>query len=246
MDRIETYRADLADLLRLAPSAADRLLDETEAHLRDAVDAEQARGLSADAAEQQALERFGSATDVARSANGGVLGLLGRLAFGGAQLAVAGCVAVFAGTMLAELLGRVTSLNWVFGLPGQITPAASQIAHWIQVQPQAHGWRPAAALENADDSLLLRSGFALVVAVGALVFLRLGQHRLGRLAGPAVPALGFAAFAGAAVVLLVSGIVGRSLVELDWGRGQWFSDGAVAVLAAAVCAVRWRRDVRAA
>ncbi len=237
MGGIDDYLEELAHRLRLTPVSARRLLEETEAHLRDAVEEEVASGAEPTVAEHRALARFGTAREVARAANGGPLRVLGPGLNAVAQLVAVGCAAVIAGTLLAEALAWFTSTSWVFGQPSSYAPSAGQVAHWLQVQPGAHGWRQAAAAENASDSLVLRTAagvLGLVVAGALLVILR----RHARVGGGVLPAIGLTAFGGAAV-LLASG----SLRSLDWGRGQTLCDAVVALIAAVGYAVICSRSV---
>ena len=64
-DRIETYLSGLKRELRIRWVPSDRLVEETRGHLADAVNAAVARRLTPDAAEQEALSRFGDARTVA-------------------------------------------------------------------------------------------------------------------------------------------------------------------------------------
>lgn len=237
MATIDDYLEDLAGRLRLTPESARRLLEETDAHLRDAAEAEIAKGADPTAAEERAIARFGTSPQVARAANGGAWRIVGPGLNAAAELVAVGCVVVIAGTVLAHVLASFTSTSWVFGLPHSFAPSAGQIAHWLQVQPGAHDWQHAAAAENASDSLVLRTVagvLGLVVALGLRV---LGRHH-ARLGGGVPPAVGLTAFGGAAA-LLVTG----SLGTLDWGRGQTLCDAFVALAAAAAYAVICSRNV---
>ncbi len=236
MDRIQSYLDDLGGRLRLAPAAAERLLEETAAHLQDAADAHEAAGLTRAEAELAALDRFGTAGEVARDANGGLVALTGRLSLAAAQLATAVSATVLVATVLARLLARVTSTSWVYGLPAQVHPSSATIAHWLQVQPTATTWRQAGALENASDSLVLRGGFAALVLIAAVAFVLIVRHRVGRLERRVVPAAGLAAFACATVFLVAGGFT-QAFGLVEWGRGQWFCDAAAALVAAIGCAV---------
>lgn len=237
MDRIDSYLADLHGLLRLSPQRRARLLAEVEEHLRDAASSERAAGDGEDAAAERALVRFGTAQEVAAAANAGTS--VGSLALVAAQLVAAGCAAVLTGVLLSEALARLTSRAWVFGLPDAVTPAPSSIAHWRQVQPQAQGWRAAAAMENASDSLVLRGGATLLGLAVALLVVAVLRGRVDRPATGIVPVLGLSVFAAMAMILSVCGLVGAG--QLDWGRGQSFSDAAVAAAAAAAHAAAYAR-----
>ena len=195
MDAIDAYLDELARRLRLTPTAARRFLAEAEAHLNDLVDEGIASGTDRTTAEAHAVARFGSSREVARSANGGPLGVLRAAGLATAQLGAAGFAAVIVGTLLAEVLARLTSTAWVFGPPRAWAPTSGQMSHWLRIHPGAGDWRSAAALENAADSLVLRAGLAVVgLAVCLAVFLLL--RRFSRLGGGVVPAVGLTAFAG--------------------------------------------------
>lgn len=232
MDDIESYLDDLATRLRVGPARARRFLAEAEEHLRETVAREEAAGADTELARRRAIERFGTASEVAASANGPVLGRLGPLVVGAAHLAAVGSAAVLAGTLLAQLVAVVTSTATAFGLPHDHLPSHASAAHWLASQPGAHGWYDAAASENADDTLLLRGGLALVCLVASLVVLRVGRRRTSPPTDGVVPAVGMTAFGGAGVLLL-AGAVTDTYMPFEWGRGLWFSDAAVALVAAA-------------
>ncbi len=238
MDAIDAYLDELARRLRLTPTAARRFLAEAEAHLNDLVDEAVASGTDRTTAEAHAIARFGSSRDVARSANGGPLGIFRAAGLATAQLGAAGFAAVIAGTAVAEVLARITSTAWVFGPPRAWTPTSGQMSHWLRIHPGAGDWRSAAALENAADSLVLRAGLAVVgLAVCLAVFLLL--RRFSPLGGGVVPAVGLTAFTGAAVVLVSASAAG--LPWIDWGRGQSLCDAGVALAAALLCLPRCLR-----
>ncbi len=237
MDRIQSYLDGLGKQLRLAPGQTERLLEETGAHLQDAADAHEAAGLTREEAELKAIDQFGTVGEVARAANGGLVATAGRLSLAAAQLAAAVSTTVLAGIVLARLVARVTSTGWVYGLPSRATPTASTIAHWLQVQPSATSWRDAGALENASDSLVLRGGFAALVLLASVAFVLVARRRVGRLERRVVPAAGLAAFACATVFLVLGGVT-QAFGLVEWGRGQWFCDAAVALLAALAYAAR--------
>jgi hypothetical protein len=58
-DRIEGYLARLQAALRVSLELRERILCETEDHLREAAEREQARGLPPDEAQRRVIERFG-------------------------------------------------------------------------------------------------------------------------------------------------------------------------------------------
>jgi hypothetical protein len=239
MDPVESYLDDLARRLRIGRVAARRLLAEAEEHLRQSVEEEVAAGVDSELAQRRAVARFGTAREVAAAANEGPLGRLGALAASVAHIGAVGSLAVLAGAVAARLVAAVTSATAVFGLPPGHVPAPSRAAHWLAVQPSAAHWSGAAAAENADDTLLLRGGFALFCLIGSLVVLRIGRRRL-EAPGAGMAIVGVTIFGGAAVLLLLGGLT-NTYAPVEWGRGLWFSDAAVAALAAATYAIGLRR-----
>ncbi|MEP7089525.1 MAG: hypothetical protein ABI776_05390 [Nocardioidaceae bacterium] len=236
MDQIDAYLDELAVRLRIGPARVRRLLAEAEEHLREAAARDVAAGTDQQLAEHRAVERFGTPRQVAAAANGSTVSLLGPLAQGGAHLAAVASVTVLAGSLLAHLVAAVTSTTSAFGLPRGALPSPARIGQWVAAQPGVHDWHAAAASENADDTLILRGGFALVCLVGALVILRVGRRRASPPRGGIIPAIGMTAFGGAGVLLLAGG-VSDTYLQAEWGRGLWFSDATVALLAAAAYAL---------
>lgn len=239
MTAIEEYAAELGAQLRLQPEAAERFLAEVEDHLHTAADGSMATGVARPEAETVAIRRFGSAREVAFAANGGTLGETTRLAGAFARIGTIGSLTVLAGTLVAQVVARFTTTAAVFGLPAGASPSQSSLSHWLAVQPSAHDWRTAAALENADDSLLLRGGAALLAALAcAVVALALSR----RYAAPRdrwtvlLPAL---AFTAAAAGLVASRAAGGGVA--DWGWGQTLCDAGVALVAGTAYWVRLAR-----
>jgi hypothetical protein len=239
MTPIDEYLAELRAGLRLRPSYADRLLAEAEDHLRLAAEAAQADGLGPADAERTAVARFGGVDQVAWAANGGMVGALTRLVAWLARFGAVGALAVLAGAVASWALAGLSSRSWVFGLPDSAHPSDPRIAHWLAVQPNLGDWRTAAATENADDTLLLRGGAALlaVLACGIVAILLSRRFtpsapRWLSLAAPAV-------FAVAAVALLIAS--GAGVTVGDWGRGQALCDATAALAVALVWVRRLRR-----
>jgi hypothetical protein len=164
---------------------------------------------------------------------------------GTARLAAAASLAVLAGSLLAHVVAAVTSTTATFGLPHGYLPPHPRVDHWLAAQPGAHDWHSAAASENADDTLILRIGFALVCLIAALVIVHVGSRRVSPPPDGVIPAIGMTAFGGAGVLLL-AGAVTNTYTPLEWGRGLWFSDAAIALLAAATCALTLLRRLRTA
>ena len=227
MTTIEEYVAELGTHLRLRPEAAERFLAEVSDHLHSAAEQETAAGLGPQEAERLAVRRFGSAREIAFAANGAWFGLGVRSAAALARIGAVGALAVIAGTLLAEVVARLTSTTAVFGLPAGASPSQSSISHWLAVQPSAHDWRTAAALENADDSLVLRGGAAVLLLVACAVVALACSRRYAPIrsrATLAAPALAFTLAAGG---LLLGAVLGARIG--DWGRGQALCDAGVAL-----------------
>jgi hypothetical protein len=233
MTPIEEYVATLAGLLRLPRGRADRLLVEVEDHLRSAAEEAVAVGMDPVAAERVATGRCGSAREVAFVANGGRRGVLARVVSSGAALVAVGSFVVLVGTVVTRVVAAVTSTVGVYGLPADASPSRTQVAHWLAVQPSASGWRGAAALENASDSVVLRGGAALLALVVCGVVAAVLARRWGSLRSRWLVVLPAVAFGAAAVVLFVLGAA--HVPVLDWGRGQAWSDASVSLVAALVC-----------
>jgi hypothetical protein len=243
MDLIDRYLDELAGRLRVGPTRARRLLSEAEEHLRDTATREAAAGVADPDAERIAIERFGSAREVARAANGPFATRVGPLALGAAQLGAVGSLTVLAGTLLARLVAAVTSTTATFGFPHDSVATASQVTHWLAVQPGAADWPAAAASENAADTLVLRGGAELLGLLVSLVALWVLRRGTTAPADGVVPAIGTTAFGGAAAFLLLAGLT-DSRTPFEWGRGLLLCDAAVAVVAAAAYAVVLLRRVQ--
>jgi hypothetical protein len=243
MDLIDRYLDELAARLRVGPARARRLLSEAEEHLRETAAREVAAGADDPDAERLAIERFGTARQVARAANGSFLTRLGPLALGAAQLGTVASVTVLAGTLLARLVAAVTSTTATFGFPHDSVASAAQVAHWRAVQPGAADWPAAAASENAADTLALRGGFAVLCLLVGLVALWVLRRWTSAPADGVVPAVGMTAFGGAAAFLLLAGLT-DARTPVEWGRGLLLSDAAVALVAAAAYAVVLLRRVQ--
>lgn len=245
MAGIEQYLAEVRGLLHLRSREADRLLEEIEAHLLDAADASCATGASRAQAEHQAVERFGTAAEIADAANGGTAGRLARTTGALSLLGAAGCLAVLVGAFAARDLAALTSTRWVFGLPAGAAASSADAHHWLAVQPGARTWQGAAALENAHDSIALRGGAALVGMVLALGFAAVVLRRYRPTLGAPLLTWSAVAFASTGAALLALGALG--VPALDWGQGQALCDAAVATGSALLCLrVRGRlRETRA-
>jgi hypothetical protein len=241
---IERYVADLGAQLRLRPEAAEQFLAEVEDHLQTATDDSVAAGVGRVEAELDAVRRFGSAREIAFAANGGAIGSATRLAGALARFGAVGSLAMLLGTLLARLAARLTSTAAVFGLPADASPPRSSISHWLAVQPGAGDWRSAAALENADDSLLLRGGAAVLLMIGCGVAAFIASRRYTPARSPSTALVPALAFTAAAAALLLGALLGTTVG--DWGRGQALCDASVALVAGAAYWTTFRHRARVA
>jgi hypothetical protein len=265
-DPIEEYLDELLTRLVGPPSEVRRVLAESEAHLRDAVDNELATGASRSEAERAAIARFGSSSDVARAVNHAsvparTVSVLAALAAPAMRMVAAGLIAIGVSAALARVLAGLTSSNFVFGLPPGVIPAASRCAHWLSVQPTAKTCAQAAMYENADDTLQLYVGFAvlglLLLALIGVVFVivrralarrvrgrRVGERGAFRAAPPpgVVEAIGTTVFGGVGLALLAAGLTNSASTGL-WGHGLWYVEATVSLAIAAVYLILFVRSL---
>jgi hypothetical protein len=249
-DLIEDYLDDLHLRLRGAPRDIRRTLRETEDHLADAVAAGLDAGLTPEAAERDAIERFGRPDDVARAVNRSRSGPRVRIGLlieqaaclGGVALAAVGLSGVVAAVMIG-IAGRA----FVFAdAPGRTYPA-SACRHWLALHPHAGDCARAALAEHVSDGLLQRfaAGVAGLVLLAALAWrIRRQGRSIGQVLGaPLVSIVGATAFGAAGAVLLAMG-VDAVRVSGGNGAGQWFSAGGVSMIAAGLFAVSAARRLR--
>jgi len=257
-DPIDAYLDEL--LARLLGPARDvrRTLLEAEAHLRDAVDEQVAAGTELAEARRVAIQRFGSAAQVAATANRSLAGrtgalVLGALVWAAARMVAVGAASVGVAAVLARALAALTSTAFVFGAPANAVLPADRCAHWLAVQPSATTCAQAAMLENSSDTFQLYTGGAVIglVVLGiaftirAIVSRARGTARTGIVLPPAaVPAIGATVFGGTGAALLSAGLSDVMLTG-SWGRGLWLVDAGVAILVALSYAVVFARALLA-
>ena len=253
---IDTYLDDLLARLRGSAAGVRRTLVEAEAHLRDAVDEQVGRGVDVHEAQLLAIERFGSAAQVAAVANRSSAGrtagqVVGALSWAAGRMVAVGLAAVGLAAVVARVLANLTSTSFVFGSPADAVFPADRCAHWLAVQPTATTCAQAAMLENSSDTLLLYVGGALLglvvigiaFAICAVVRRVRRAPRTGVVLPPAVvPAIGATVFGGVGVALLGAAL-SDVVVAGAWGRGLWFVDAGVSLVVAVVYLVRFARSV---
>ena len=239
MGAIDRYLDELFDRLAGTGAAGRRALAEAEDHLRAAVAEATSRGLPEEAAEREAVERFGPAGRIAaglRHAHGG-LAALARRAFVGAWLVGAlGALCVGLSGLLAEAFGRVVSPTFVAGDASGVTYTPDRCVDYYEYVPNAHSCAEAAAVHHWGE--VVESRVALGV-LGLLALLALlAARRWTALGGPAWSPSGPVVAAVLLALFGVAGVVlgGSSLMELAFGGrsgvGANLSAGLVAGVAA--------------
>ena len=240
---IEDYLDELLLRLRLSPRETRRMLSETEAHLRDAADAAEQRGLSREAAEQEAVRRFGTAHDVAHAtwtARGrSPLLIAAHVAWSTVIVGGAVLLAVGVSGALAGLANATLGPRFVGALP-QTYPAAT-CRYYLAAHHSATTCAKAAMLENSQDAVVLRllAGFVGVLLIVAALAVR--RHLPGNRVTTALrdgvasglAAIGFVV--GAAALLAIAGDLA---VQHGSGGVGFYLTGAIASAMAAAVAAR--------
>jgi hypothetical protein len=251
---IDDFLDELLTRLRGAPRDVRRILQETQAHLDDAVTAGMSQGLSRSDAERRAVEQFGPARALARECNRSVPGAdnpLRRLGQQLVTLVAVGLVSIGVSGLVAIAMIAVAGKTFVFGDAPGTTYSAADCQHWLSVQPQAPDCAQAALAESVADGLLQRLALG---ALGLLIFAALwaARRRLGTtmwqsLTSPFAALVGAGTFGGAAAFLVGAAIDTVRLHSGDGaghGAGQWLSGGIVAVVVAAFFGVILLRRIR--
>ena len=244
---IEQYLDELVGALNGRPARELRaLLAEAEAHLHDDADAAVARGVPREQAEQEAVARFGPATELAaaeRALDGGRFAdLVRQLVVHAVLLGGIGAVAVGVSGLVAALVRAIGGSRALVDVqPGQ-TLSPADCTRWLALNPSAGSCRSAAISDWADETVYYRLAVGVlgVVVLAVGVWLRRGRPA-SRVAATVRDAVGLAAFALGAAGTVLLGIDG---VVRGTGAGQWLTGAAVAVPAAGVFAVLLVRDLR--
>jgi hypothetical protein len=251
---IEDYLDGIVDAGRQGdPRQLRYLLAETEAHLRDSAAVAQASGLSAAAAEADAVARFGPASAVCRAdevrSRPSYRELLRQSMWSVVLLGGIGAAAVGVSGVLAALLRAVGGDRLVTAVaPGQVLGVAD-CARWLAADPNAASCRAAALSDWAAEAVYYR------LAVGVLGLLMLTVLAWGwrrrdpatrtraLLPGLTLDTAAFILFLLAGVWTLGSGIDAVVVAGGD-GSGQWFSAAPVALAAAIGFGWRMLHDLR--
>ncbi|HEV7207915.1 MAG TPA: permease prefix domain 1-containing protein [Mycobacteriales bacterium] len=247
-DPIEVYLDGLLARLRGTAGDVRRALAESESHLRDAVDDAVARGVLPERAVAEALTNFGGTREVARAFNRrnqprAARVLLPGLVLEAWAMVVLGLAAVAVSAPVMWLLTQLFGVRTVFGGGPGVHYDPASCAHFLAVQPSAHGCVQAALFESRDDGYVQRIAAAILALIlyGGLLAVR--RHRRPPVGAP-VPALlpstvGVTVFGGASVALIGYGV---DRAVLGYGQGQWLVGGSIALIVAAFYLLRlWRQ-----
>lgn len=249
---IERYLDELARLLAAGrPRDLRYLLAETEAHLHDATEAAVAAGMSHTDAEQLAVDRLGSATDLAHAElarQRPTLRIVAyRTAVSAVLLSAIGSIAVGASGAIAAII-RATGGAAAVADPNASALSPANCARWLGNDPGASSCRAAATADWAAETIFYRIALGIVGAIVLIAFAvlrgRSGMRRDSALPRIVVDTIGATAFALAAGWTLVLGI-DALVVSSGHGWGQWLSATPVAVVGASMFGVRVIADLRA-
>lgn len=248
---IEDYLDELTRLLATGrPRDLRYLVAETEAHLRDDVEAAVAAGTPVAVAEAQAVARLGPAHLVARAEldrqRPSWSELAQRTVVSAIVLGAVGCIAVGVSGAIAAVIRVVSSASSLVHPDGAALTAAN-CARWLANNPGAGTCRAAATSDWAAEVVYYRIALGLfgLIVLGALALVRRRAPKvvgggLPRIVGDAIATTLFVVAAGWTLALGVD-----ALVQNGAGWGQWLSAAPVALAFAGVFVARTVRDLRA-
>lgn len=253
-DPIEVYLDQLVEgLSGRRPRDLRFLLAETEAHLRDETERGRAAGLSPAQAELDAVHRIGPVADLVaaeKRRQATPVAVVARAFFTtGLLLGGVGAVAVGISGILAAIVQLIWGTRTLVDVaPGQ-TLSASDCSRWLAASPSAPSCRDAAVADWVSEVIGYRIilGLLGVVALTAYILLRRYWTRRNAWASlpPAVSdTIAVILFSLATAVTLAFGIDAIA-VNAGNGSGRALSATPVALVAAAIFAVRLIRDLRA-
>lgn len=247
-DLIDAYLDDLASRLHGPTARAWRILQEADAHLRDAAEAAAAAApgtdpLRSSAIHQQVIDGFGTPVQVAKAHNRALLRptkLLGPVTLLAGQLMAIGLLAIGCSAFVLAAVARAVGRTSTFANPIGMHASPGACAHWLHLHPLAASCADALTAETADDAIVQRAmaGLLGLVVLAAVLLLRRWKPGWARSVIPrgATPALALFGFLPAALGLFGVG-VDRVVASDGRGAGMWFSDGTVSLLAAATCLI---------
>jgi hypothetical protein len=254
-DAVERYVDALLVELGGRVTGVSRIINETEDHLRESIDAALAEGLSQEDAERRALERFGSAKLVARrlaAADRGVapLAVLGRAVLTLVLVAGIGLVGIGVSGAVAAGMGAAFGKTFVSADASGVTYTAARCADFREYHPDATSCEAAATAHHFDEVITYRLA-AGVLGVAVLAAWWVARRRRWGWpdAADAVPD-GFGATVGAALFgAAAAGLLFLSLGQIvvggdSAGTGQYLSGGVVSAVIAAGFGLALLRTLR--
>jgi hypothetical protein len=246
-DRIEKYLRSLRARLRTTPQDAERITAEAEDHLREAVTAALAAGLSYADAEDVAIASFGSVRAVARAhaASHGKAAVLASYVMAVWKLAWLLLLAA-GGVGAVALIFDLTAGRPFVGAPAPGTRfAASQCRYWMHVNPGARTCAQASMLERSADVVTTGAfcavvGAALLICYSLVPVIRRRRGRVIRSLAPRAffPALALTVFGGLGLCCAVAAVI---TAERGGGPGMWLSGTIVCAVVAGACTLRLLR-----
>ncbi|HEX8007518.1 MAG TPA: permease prefix domain 1-containing protein, partial [Trebonia sp.] len=245
-DLVGQYLRELRAKLRTRD--ADLVLAEAEDHLREAVAAGLAVGMSEREAQEAAISSFGAVRTVVRAHHIRKGRVATDLIMTAWKLAWMGMLAVAASGVVAFGMNALLGRGFVGAAPAGTRFAAAQCQNWMLNWPGAHSCAQAAMLESSSDAVSLRlltGGVAgLALLAGYLVARRVYRRR-------AVPVLHRGFFPLAAVAVFGFGAAALGVVAVTGdplgaqsGPGFYLSGSLAALAVAAGYAIRARRLAR--
>ena len=250
---IEEYLDELARSLHRDGADHRRLLAETEDHLRQSSEQLASAGLSRDAAEAEAVRRFGPAAALARQARPSRSALFADLIRAAWLVTGIGLVAIGVSGLLAWLIDRTAGTTFLAGDAFGVAYTPARCAEYLEYVPGAASCEAAAAAHHSGEIVFYRLAAGVlglaVLATYALVAGRL--RRRGGVLPHGVTAIVAAALFGVVGLLLSLDALGTWLGESAHheaaaGVGGSLSAGLVALLVGVVAGVlaitAWRRE----
>jgi hypothetical protein len=229
------------------PREVRALLAESEAHLRDATSEGVAAGLPLEAAEQQAVSKFGTVRAVttaeARRQTLPLPAVARQVAASGLLLGAVGGLAVGVSGIVTAILGAIGGSTFIVRISHSTRLAPSDCARWLANDPGARSCYQAALSDWAGEVV----GFRLVAGVLGAVALAAyfaARRRYARelLPRAVVDTIALTVFGASGVWMLGLGV--------DWlvvggnGAGQWLGAAPVALALAGFYGLRLLGDVR--
>lgn len=240
-DAVDAYLDQLADALVLRGRSVRRILAETEDHLREAAADGERRGLDPAHAEQEAVERFGPPTTVARrfatAENRLPAGLVWSTLLSLALVAGVGLVAIGVSGGVAAAMGAVAGKPFVAADAPGVAYTPERCAEYRALVPRAVSCEQAALDHHYDEVV----GYRLDAGVLGLLVLAgwwfVCRRRVNSGRGAALPAT-YTALGGAVLFGVAAlGMLGLGAMQAAFahnsGEGQLLSGGAVALVVAA-------------